>query len=85
MGVCAQRQDGEKSAPRPELPVWATREFSRSLAHIVVMGLGLLAFIGALVWFVTNPARGFTPADPLGHPVAPEQRIEKAEGELLSR
>ena len=75
----------EGPAPRPELPIWATREFSRSLAHMVVMGLAFLAFVGALVWFITNPAHGSARADSLGHPLSAEQVVEEAGGGAPSR
>ena len=66
----------EQPAPKPELPVWASREFARWLSHVVIMGLGFLAFVAAVAWFVTHPARP-TQAAPAGRQcLTAEQAVE---------
>jgi len=52
---------------------------------MVVMGLGFLAFLGALVWFIANPVHGSTRADSPGHPLSAERVIEEAGDVVPSR
>ena len=69
----------EQPAPKPELPVWASREFTRSLSHVVIMGLGFLAFVAVVVWFITHPVRASQAAPAPRQHLAPEQAIEVLE------